>query len=72
MARDEAGAVKGKYKTIFDEEFFDLLRESITQDDEVIWAAYAEIARKAVYSTEKVSEEEARLCYNIYRMLGER
>ena len=65
-------AVKGKYKKLTDEEYFELLRESFPQDDCRVWADFAESVRRAAYSTEKVSEEEARLCYNIYHKLGKK
>lgn len=65
-------AVKGKYKNISDEEYFSLLRENFPQDDQAMWVIFAETVRKAAYSREKISEEEARLCYNIYQALGKK
>ncbi len=59
---------KGKRKLKYsDAEYLKVLKETYPQIEEARWDAYFTLVRKAAYSKEQLTIEEAKLCYEVYR-----
>ena len=49
------------------DEILQVLKETYPQIEEARWDAYFTLVRKAAYSKEQLTIEEAKLCYEVYR-----
>lgn len=56
-----------KTHTLTDEEFLERLIKDYPAVSEADWRKYMEIVQKAVFSREKITQEEAEFCYQCYR-----
>ncbi len=50
-----------------DAEYLTVLKKTYPQIDEAQWDAYFALVRKAVYSKEHLTAEEAKFCYDVYK-----
>ena len=55
-------------KKLTDEEYAGLLTEAYPDVDAETWERYMEIVKKASFSKEEITDEEAEVCMQVYRM----